>query len=110
MESIVVAIITGFVALVGVIMSNSKSRAVMEVKIIVLAQKVEKHNRLAKRSYALGHVVALARSQAGCHPTSGKLNRYAEALGGTTSLCTTFMSGRCVRNPSRIWNRMSARR
>ena len=36
MESIVVAIITGIVTLVGVIMSKSKSRAVMEVKIDAL--------------------------------------------------------------------------
>ncbi len=32
MESIIVACITGVVTLVGVILSNSKSRAVMEVK------------------------------------------------------------------------------
>ena len=33
MESIIVACITGVVTLVGVILSNSKSRAVMEVKL-----------------------------------------------------------------------------
>ena len=38
MESIVVAIITGIVTLVGVVMSSSKSRAVMEVKIDALIQ------------------------------------------------------------------------
>ena len=36
MESIVVAIITGVVTLVGVVLSNSKSRAVMEVKLDAL--------------------------------------------------------------------------
>ena len=36
MESIIVACITGVVTLVGVILSNSKSRAVMEVKLDAL--------------------------------------------------------------------------
>lgn len=53
MESIVVAIITGVVTLAGVILSNSKSRAVMEVKLDALTEKVEKHNRLVERTYAL---------------------------------------------------------
>lgn len=42
MESIIVACITGVVTLVGVILSNSKSRAVMEVKLDALTAKVEK--------------------------------------------------------------------
>ncbi|WP_165044245.1 hypothetical protein [Adlercreutzia sp. ZJ138] len=46
MESIVVACITGMVTLVGVILSNSKSRAVMEVKLDALTEKIEKHNRV----------------------------------------------------------------
>ena len=50
MESIIVAIITGVVTLVGVILSNSKSRAVMEVKIDNLTAKVEKHNGMIERS------------------------------------------------------------
>lgn len=36
MESIIVACITGVVALVGVILSDSRSRAVMEVKLDAL--------------------------------------------------------------------------
>ena len=51
MESIVVAIITGVVTLVGVIMSNSKSRVVTEGKIDALAEKVAKHNQLIERTY-----------------------------------------------------------
>jgi hypothetical protein len=62
LESIVVAIITGIVTLVGVIMSNSKSRAVMEVKIDALTQKVEKHNRLVERTYELERGLALVRN------------------------------------------------
>lgn len=53
MESIIVACITGVVTLVGVILSNSKSRAVMEVKLDALTEKVEKHNQLIERTYRL---------------------------------------------------------
>lgn len=62
MESIVVAIITGVVTLVGVIMSNSKSRAVMECKIDALAEKVAKHNQLIERTYELERSVAVMRN------------------------------------------------
>ena len=61
MESIVVAIITGVVTLVGVIMSNSKSRAVTECKIDALAEKVAKHNQLIERTYELERGLALVR-------------------------------------------------
>ena len=53
MESIIVACITGVVTLIGVILSNSKSRAVMEVKLDALTAKVEKHNQLIERTYRL---------------------------------------------------------
>ena len=62
MESIVVAIITGVVTLVGVVLSNSKSRAVMEVKLDALTEKVEKHNRLVERTYELERGLALVRN------------------------------------------------
>ena len=39
MESIVVALIGGAVTLVGVVLSNSRSRAVMEVKIDELSRR-----------------------------------------------------------------------
>ena len=48
-ESIVVAIITGFLTLVGVLISNSKSQAVMETKVIELTREVREHNNFAKR-------------------------------------------------------------
>lgn len=53
MESIIVACITGVVTLIGVILSNSKSRAVMEVKLDALTEKVEKHNQVLERTYVL---------------------------------------------------------
>ena len=51
MESIIVVCITGAVTLVGVILSNSKSRVVMELKLDSLTEKVEKHSRLIERIY-----------------------------------------------------------
>lgn len=62
MESIIVACITGVVTLVGVILSNSKSRAVMEVKLDELAAKVEKHNQVLERTYRLEQDMAVAKN------------------------------------------------
>jgi hypothetical protein len=62
MESVIVACITGVVTLVGVILSNSKSRAVMELKIDALTEKVEKHNHLIERTYKLEQDVAVAQN------------------------------------------------
>jgi hypothetical protein len=73
LESIVVAIITGIVTLVGVVMSNSKSRAVMEVKVDALAEKVEKHNRLVERTYELERGLAVVRNHA--ESLKGKADR-----------------------------------
>lgn len=48
-ESIIVAIITGVLTLVGVLISNSKSQAVMEAKVNELTREVREHNKFAKR-------------------------------------------------------------
>lgn len=48
-ENIIVAIITGVLTLVGVLISNSKSQAVMETKVIELTREVREHNKFAKR-------------------------------------------------------------
>lgn len=61
MESIVVALIGGVVTLVGVVLSNSRSRAVMEVKIDELSRRVEKHNCLVERTYHLEQEMAVVR-------------------------------------------------
>ena len=60
-ESIVVALIGGAVTLFGVCLSNSRSRAVMEVKIDELTRRVEKHNSLVERTYRLEQDVAVIR-------------------------------------------------
>lgn len=60
-ESIVVALIGGVVTLVEVIVSNSRSRAVVELKIDELTWRVEKHNRLIERTYKLEQDMAVVR-------------------------------------------------
>ncbi|WP_297152217.1 hypothetical protein [uncultured Ellagibacter sp.] len=61
MESIAVALIGSVVTLVGVIVSNSRSRAVMELKIDELTRRVEKHNCLIERTYKLEQDMAVVR-------------------------------------------------
>lgn len=61
MESIIVACITGVVTLIGVILSNSKSRAVMEVKLDALTKKVEKNNQVLERTYVLEQDMTVAK-------------------------------------------------
>lgn len=48
-ESVVVAIITGVLTLIGVLISNNKSQAVMETKVNELTREVREHNNFAKR-------------------------------------------------------------
>ena len=48
METIVAAIITGIVTLAGVLIANSKSQAVTDVKIEELTREVRKHNSFAE--------------------------------------------------------------
>jgi len=50
-EAIAVALISGLMTLLGVLLSNSRSRAVMEVKIDELRRQMEKHSSLIERTY-----------------------------------------------------------
>lgn len=73
MESIVVALIGGAVTLAGMVLSNSRSRAVMEVKIDERSRRVEKHNCLVERMYRLEQDMALVRRDVGAlEERSGK--------------------------------------
>lgn len=63
MESVIAALVTGVLTLIGVIVSNSRSRAVMEVKIDNLTRQVEKHNCLIERTYALEQDVAIVKTE-----------------------------------------------
>lgn len=48
-ETIITALITGAVTLMGVLISNSKSQAVTETKLEELTREVREHNNFAKR-------------------------------------------------------------
>ena len=48
-ESIIVAIITGVLTLIGVLISNSRSQAVTETKLEELTREVRLHNNVAQR-------------------------------------------------------------
>lgn len=47
--SVVTALITGSITLIGTWMQNSKTIAVMETKMNMLTQSVDKHNKFAER-------------------------------------------------------------
>ena len=49
METILAAIITGGITLLGVIIANSKTQAVMETKVDELTREVREHNNFARR-------------------------------------------------------------
>lgn len=49
MENIIVALITGGITLVGVLLANQKTQAVMETRIDELTREVREHNNFAKR-------------------------------------------------------------
>lgn len=48
-ESIIVAIITGVLTLIGVLISNNKHDAVTDAKLEILTEEVRKHNNFAQR-------------------------------------------------------------
>lgn len=62
MESVIAALVTGVLTLIGVLTSNSRSRAVMEQKIDALTRQVEKHNCLIERTFNLERDMAVARN------------------------------------------------
>lgn len=49
MESIITALITGGVTLIGVLIANGKSQAVTETKLDELTREVREHNNFARR-------------------------------------------------------------
>lgn len=49
MENILIAIISGGITLLGVLIANSKNQAVMETKVDELAREVREHNNFARR-------------------------------------------------------------
>ena len=49
MDAIIAALISGVVTLAGVLIANSKSQAVTDVKIEELTREVRKHNSFAEK-------------------------------------------------------------
>ena len=49
MESIISAVITGAITLLGVMLANGKSQAVTETKLEELTREVREHNNFARR-------------------------------------------------------------
>ena len=49
MNEIIVALITGGITLLGVLISNSKSQAVTETRLEELTREVREHNNFARR-------------------------------------------------------------
>ena len=53
LESIIVAAITGALSLAGVYAANRKSAALMQYRLEELEKKVDRHNNLIERMYAV---------------------------------------------------------
>lgn len=49
MDAIIAALVSGLVTLAGVLIANSKSQAVTDVKIEELTREVRKHNSFAEK-------------------------------------------------------------
>ena len=49
MNEIIVALITGGITLIGVLISNQKSQAVTDTKLEELTREVREHNNFARR-------------------------------------------------------------
>lgn len=49
METIIASIITGAITLLGVLIANGKTQAVMETKVDELTREVREHNNFARR-------------------------------------------------------------
>ena len=49
METVIAAVITGAITLLGVLIANGKTQAVMETKVDELTREVREHNNFARR-------------------------------------------------------------
>ena len=49
LESIIVAVITGIISLIGILISNGKTQAITDTKLEELTREVREHNGFARR-------------------------------------------------------------
>ena len=81
----------GVVTLIDVILSNSKSRAVMEVKLDALTEKVEKHNQVLER---LEQDMAVARNDIdSCRGRWADMNEFLASNEWQWRLLRTVVQG-----------------
>ena len=60
MESIIVALISGGITLLGVLVANGRSQAVTETKLDELTREVREHNNFARRVPVLEEKMSVA--------------------------------------------------
>ena len=64
-ESIIVALITSGVTLIGVFIQNQKNAAIIETKIEHLAKLVDKHNNFAEKIPVMEEKIKVANARIG---------------------------------------------
>lgn len=62
-EAVIVALVTGGLALLGTYLSNRKSAALLAYRLEQLEKKVEKHNNVIERTYKLEELTAVQDEQ-----------------------------------------------
>ena len=76
METVVASVITGGITLLGVLIANSRSQAVMETKVDELTREVREHNHFAKRMPVVEEQIKVINHRIqdleGFHKPSGK--------------------------------------
>ena len=60
MESIIVALVSGGITLLGVLIANGRSQAVTETKLDELTREVREHNNFARRVPVLEEKMSVA--------------------------------------------------
>lgn len=60
MDAIIAALVSGIVTLAGVLIANSKSQAVTDVKIEELTREVRKHNSFAEKIPVIEEQIKIA--------------------------------------------------
>ena len=76
-DSIIVAVITGGLSLLGVYIANRKSAALMEYRIEQLEKKVDVHNSVIDRTYRLEERTELQSTTLSIMPIPKKMHIVA---------------------------------
>ena len=72
METILAALITGAVTLIGVLIANSKSQAVTDTKLEELTREVREHNNFARRVPVMEEQIKVINHRIADLETAGK--------------------------------------